>query len=172
VFVIRSILVMTAVSDTVTVKVRRTKRVTVVLHMELASMDCARAPTDGEEPTAATVALEMASVAAETGSALKETVIATLVGLGSDAISALACMIAHNTDIAITEPVCARRATVAVTALFHRSLNHANVPSIVFVDASNSAPRFMRLRVLVLHTNATPSAHRSVFLNVLPARCL
>jgi len=172
VFAIRNSLVTIAVRDTAIVMVRKTKTVMVALDMELVSMDCALARMDGEVRTAVIAALVTVSDAAETVNALRVTATATLDGLDMDVIFERVCMTAHNMVIATTELAFAKRDTVVVIVRFLLSLNLASVPSTAYVDVSNSAPRFMRLKELDHHMSATPSAPRSVFLNVLRERCL
>jgi len=125
-----------------------------------------------EVRTAVIAALVTVSDAAETVNALRVTATATLDGLDMDVIFERVCMTAHNMVIAITELAFAKRDTVVVIVRFLLSLNLASVPSTAYVDVSNSAPRFMRLKELDHHMSATPSAPRSVFLNVLRERCL
>jgi len=112
------------------------------------------------------------SVAVEMESVLRVNATVILDGLVMLVISALACTIAHNMDIATTEPVCAKRDTVDAIAHFHLSPSPANVPSTVCVDACNNVLRFTRPKELAHHTNATPNAQRSVFLNAWLVRCL
>jgi len=172
VFATRSSLATTAVNVIATAKAKRTRKAMAARIMELASMVFARVLMDGEVPIAAIVALEMANAAVETESVLRETATAIPVGLAMAAIFALASMIALNMGTATTEPACAKRAIVDEIVPCHLSHNHASVLFTACVAACNSAPRFMRPKALDRPMNATPSAHRNAFLNVLLVRCL
>jgi len=151
---------------------RKTRPETGALAMVNASMASARAWMDGVVPTAMHAVPETASAAVATGSALRVIVTATLVGLVMDAMSALVCMTAPNTDTATTEPACARRATVVVIARCRLSPNRASVLFTACEAAFSSAPRSTKHKELARHTSAIPSAHRSASRSVWLARCL
>lgn len=117
-------------------------------------------------------ALVSDSVVPEMESALMGLARATLAGRDMLVISVLACMIAVSMVSVIMELVSARRVTGDETALFPPNLSLANVLFIVSVVACNNALRCMKRKVLDPHMSAILSALRSVFLSVLPERCL
>jgi hypothetical protein len=117
-------------------------------------------------------ALVSDSVVPEMESALMGLARATLAGRDMLVISVLACMIAVSMVSVIMELVSARRVTGDETALFPPNLSLANVLFIVSVVACNNALRCMKRKVLDHHMSVILSALRSVFLSVLPERCL
>lgn len=139
---------------------------------ENALMECALATMGGEVKTVQGDAQEMANVATETESVLKENATATQDGVGMPVMSELACTIARNTDTAKMELVFAKRDTEAETALSLLNPNLANAQSTVCVAASNNVPRFTKPKELDLPMSATLSAPKNVFLNVLREKCL
>jgi hypothetical protein len=144
---------------------------TTVLVMDSASMEFVPARTVGVELIVLVVVLDTVNAAVETANALRVNVIATLVGPVMLVTFELACMIAHNTDIATMEPASAKRDTEDEIVHFHLSPNLANAPFTVSVVVFNNAQRCMRPKELVLRMSATPRAHKNAFLSVSQERC-
>jgi len=98
----------------------------IALTTESVSAGFVHARTDGVELTVLVDALVMDNDAAETASVWRDSAIATQDGPVTLVTQEHACMIAHNTDTATTEPACAKRATVDVIAHSQLSLNLAS----------------------------------------------
>jgi len=159
-------------TDTMDMIVLKSLAPTIAVVMVNVLMVFVLAKTVGEVLTVRDVVLDTVSAAVVTESVLKVNATAILGGLVTPATSVPVCTIAHNTDIATTEPACVKKVTVDAIAHFHLNPNPANVPFTVCVAACNNVPRFTRPKVLAHPTNATLNAQRSVFLNAWLARCL
>jgi galactitol-specific phosphotransferase system IIB component len=144
----------------------------IALEMENALVEFALARMVGVDLIVLLAALDMVKDAVEMENVLKDNATAIQDGQDMVVIFEHASMTAHNTVIAAMELASAKKDTVVEIAHFHLNHNHASAQFTVFVDAFNNAQKFMRLKVLDHHMNATQNAPKNAFHSVLLEKCL
>jgi hypothetical protein len=144
----------------------------IVLEMENALVVFVLVKMVGVDLIVLLVVLDMVKDVVEMENVLKDNATAIQDGQDMVVIFEHASMTAHNTVIAAMELASAKKDTVVEIAHFHLNHNHASAQFTVFVDAFNNAQKFMRLKVLDHHMNATQNAPKNAFHSVLLEKCL
>lgn len=136
------------------------------------SMEFVRAIMVGVARIAPGVVLVLASAALEMANVWMERVLVIQDGQAMVATTARASMTALSMASVTMVHAFAKKDTGDVTAHYLPNPSLASVPSIVCVDVSNNAQKFMRHKGPVHLTSATLSALKNVFLSVWLGKCL
>jgi len=152
--------------------VQRKHAQVIVQDMVNALMEFALVKMVGEEVIVPQDAQDMDKDVVVMENVLKANVIATLDGLVMDVILEHVFMIVHNTDIAATVLVSAKKDTEEEIVHYPQNHNHANVQFIAFVVVFNNAPKSMKHKVQDHHMNVTVNVPKNVFHFALLEKCL